>query len=255
MNQKTKNLKMKEQDGIAAISNSLTKTPTLVGFYSAIILTVITIVTFGLALTAAPISGANAPGGGLSYPYLDTLKQFPKDYFWMITAMIIILTYVVLMASIHSIAKKERKIFSLIGLIFATMSATILLFAYFTQISMVPVSLKNNETAGITLLTQYNPHGLFIALEELGYILMSFSFLFVAQIFNNKVRLESFIKRIFIIAFVLTILSLVIILIQYGIERQDRFEVLVIAISWLAFIINGILLSIFLKKQLKNNVY
>lgn len=33
----------------------------------------------------------------------------------------------------------------------------------------------HGETEGITLLTQYNAHGIFIALEELGYLLMSLS--------------------------------------------------------------------------------
>ena len=36
----------------------------------------------------------------------------------------------------------------------------------------------NGETDGIALLTQYNGHGIFIAMEELGYITMSISFLF-----------------------------------------------------------------------------
>ncbi len=240
---------MKEQE-ITNSSFSSNKTSNLVGFYSSIILALISIISFGLGSMAVPISGVNAPGGGLQYPYLDTLKQFPKDYFWMITAMILIITYVVFMASLHSIANKERRIFSQISLIFTVISAAILLTAYFTQISVVPVSLRNNETAGITLITQYNPHGLFIALEELGYIMMSFSFLFIAQIFNNKGRLESFIKWIFIIAFVLTILSLIMISIRHGIERQDRFEVPALIISWLVLIINGILSSIFFRNKL-----
>jgi hypothetical protein len=119
----------------------------------------VTTISFGLALMAVPISGANAPGGGLPYPYLDTLKQFPKDYLWMFTAIILILTYVVVMTSIHLKADIDRKVFSQIGLIFTIISAVILLTDYFIQIAVVPVSLMNNETAGMTLITQYNPHG------------------------------------------------------------------------------------------------
>jgi hypothetical protein len=242
---------MKEQNEIMNSSCSQTETANFVGFYSAIILTIVTIITFGFALIAVPISGANAPGGGLPYPYLDTLKQFPKDYLWMYGAIILILTYIVLMTALHSKADHERKIFSQISLIFTIISAAILLMDYFLQLAVVPVSLITNETAGLTLITQYNPHGVFIALEELGYILMSLSFLFMAPLFIKKGRLESFIQWIFIIAFVLTILSLVMISIQYGIERKDRFEVVVISIDWLVLIINGILLSVFFKKQLK----
>ncbi len=32
------------------------------------------------------------------------------------------------------------------------------------------------EKEGISLLTQFNPHGIFIALKEVGYLLMSLSF-------------------------------------------------------------------------------
>lgn len=228
-----------------------TRISNTVGYYSSMILTFITIVTFGLALRAVPISGANAPGGGLPYPYLDTLGQFPKDYLWMFTAMILILTYLVFMTAMSSSANNEKKIFSQISLTFAIISAVILLTDYFMQIAVIPVSLTNNETEGITLITQYNPHGIFIALEELGYIMMSFSFLFIAQIFYSKSRLEWFIKWLFIAAFILTIVFLIVISIRYGLERQDRFEVAAISISWLTLIVNGILGSVFFKKKLK----
>jgi hypothetical protein len=227
------------------------KTSNVVGFYSSIILSLITIITFGLALTAVPISGANAPGDGIPYPYLDTLRQFPKDYLWMFTAILLILTFVVFMLSIHSIAKDGSKLFTQISVTFAIIGAAILLIDYFIQLAVVPVSLANNETEGIALITQYNSHGIFIALEELGYLMMNLSFLFVAPIFCGKDRLEFFIKWIFIISFILTIISLIIISIQYGIDRKDRFEVIAISISWLVLIINGVLLSIFFKKRLK----
>ncbi len=33
-----------------------------------------------------------------------------------------------------------------------------------------------NETEGIPLMTQYNEHGIFIAMAELGFVLMSVAF-------------------------------------------------------------------------------
>lgn len=123
---------------------------------------------------------------------------------------------------------------------------------YFIQIAIVPISLTKNETEGISLITQYNLHGLFIALEELGYLMMSTSFLFIAPIFNRKTRLEFFIRWIFVVSFVAIILSLVMISMQYGIDRKDR-EVISLSISWLVLIINGILISIFFKKRLNKS--
>ena len=242
---------MKDKESFNKSSGSLKRAQNLVGFYSAITLTVITVVTFSFALTAIPISGAFAPEGGLEYPYLDTVSQYPKDYLWMFPAIFLILSYIILMIAIHSYASNEKKIFSQISLAFTIVSAVLLLGNYFIQFSVIPASLINGETEGITLLTQYNPHGIFIALEDLGYLMMSLSFLFIAPVFTKKNRIESAIRWIFIIAFVLTIISLVIISIRYGIIRKDRLEVAVITIDWMVLIINGILLSILFRNQLK----
>ena len=122
---------------------------------------------------------------------------------------------------------------------------------YFIQFSVIPMSLTNGETEGLAMLIQYNPHGVFLALEELGYLVMSLSFLFMAPVFANKNRLESAVRWIFVIAFILVIVSLVVISINYGLDRQDRFEVAVLSIDWLVLIINGVLLSIVFRRQLK----
>jgi len=195
---------MPDHDSHIAISESSARTVSHVGYYSAILTTVITIITFGFALTAIPISGANCPGECISYPYQDTIGQFPRDYLWMVPAMVLVLSYVVLMVSIHYYTADQKKIFSQIGLCFALITAAILLVDYFLQFSVVPVSLKHAETEGIALLTQYNAHGIFIALEDLGYLMMSLSFLFMAPSFAHKGRLESVIRWIFILSFIKT---------------------------------------------------
>jgi hypothetical protein len=221
-----------------------------VGFYTAIFTVIMTVITFGFAITAIPISGANCGDLCIEYPYLNTLSQFPKDYLWMPLAIILTLSYLVLMVSIHVYASSQRKIFSQIGLSFALLATMVLVGDYFVQFSVVPISLMSGETEGITLLTQYNAHGVFIVLEELGYLLMSLSFLFMAPVFINKNRLEAAIRWVFVISFLLTVFALTLISINYGLDRQDRFEVAVISINWLMLIINGILLSIVFKRQL-----
>ena len=231
-------------------SPDVSKTPGQVGFYTAIFTALITLVTFGFAIVAVPVSGEYCVEGCVQYPYLDTVAQFPKDYRWMPLAMILVLSYLVLIVSIHAGASQDRKIFSQIGLAFAIIAALILLVDYFLQFSVVPISLMSGETEGIAMLTQYNPHGIFIALEELGYIMMSLSFLFVAPVFAGRTRLETWIFWIFILAFVLTLAALVIVTITRGLDRQDNFEIAVISIDWLALVVNGILLSIVFRRQI-----
>jgi hypothetical protein len=134
---------------------------------------------------------------------------------------------------------------------FAQIAAGILASDYFIQFSAIPMSLMNDETDGLAMLIQYNPHGVFIALEELGYLIMSLSFLFVAPVFVSKERIVAAIRWIFIIGFVLVVVSLIAISINFGLDRLDRFEVVVISVNWLVLIVNGILLGILFRKQLE----
>jgi hypothetical protein len=222
-----------------------------VGLYSAILTVVTTVITFGLAITAVPNAGAGCQVDCVGYPYLNTLSEFPGDYLWMPPAMLLVVVYVVLVSSIHAQASPQKWVYSQIGLSFALLSAGVLLCDYFVQFSVVPVSLMNQQTAGLTLLTQYNPYGVFIVLEELGYLLMSLSFLFLAPVFANEGRLASGVRWVFVVGFVLTLVFLAVISINHGINRMDRFEVAVISIDWLVLVVNGVLLSVLFRRRLK----
>jgi hypothetical protein len=242
---------MTNDDNPVAGTESSTTSSYRVGLYSAILTVLITVLTFTLAITAIPNSGAGCTQNCVEYPYLNTLSEFPRDYLWMPPAMLLIVVYVTLVASIHAYAAQHKKIYSQIGLSFALIAAGILLSDYFIQFSVVPISLMDQETDGITLLTQYNPHGIFIVLEELGYLLMSLSFLFLAPVFANKGRLASVVRWVFIAGFVLTMVFLAVISINYGLDREDRFEIAMISIDWLVLIINGVLLSLLFRSQVK----
>lgn len=221
------------------------------GYYSSIILVILTLITFGMAMAAIPNSGAFCQADCFEYPYLDTLSEYPGDYIWMYPAIVLMLTFMIMVLAIHASASDENKVFSHISLAFATVSTILLSVCYFIQITVVPSSLMNGETAGITLLTQYNPHGVFIAMEELGYIMMSFAFIFLVPVFGSKDRIEFAIRWIYIIAFIIIVISFAIISIKYGSERQDRFEVMIISVDWLVLIVNGILTSILFRRKLK----
>ena len=227
------------------------KTNYLVGFYSATLTAVLTVVTFGFAIVAVPISGAFCLQNCITYPYLDSVAQYPHDYRWMYLALGMIVAYLIFMAAVRAYASREKKLFGQIGLYFALISAAILLVTYFTQVSIVPISLIKGETEGIALLTQYNPHGIFIALEELAYLLMSLSFLFMGLALGSSTRVESAARWVFIGAFVLVYVLLAVISFTYGLDREYRFEVAAISVDWLALIINGILFAILFRRQLK----
>ncbi|OFX25846.1 MAG: hypothetical protein A2041_06520 [Bacteroidetes bacterium GWA2_31_9b] len=219
------------------------------GYFTSIITVILTLITFGIAICTPPLSGPFCAGNCFEYPYTDILSRFPRDYYWMYPAVLLTLSYLIFMVCIHNYVVEKKKIFSQIGVLFAVISTTILVVDYFLQVSVVQQSLLLGETDGIAILTQFNPHGLFIALEDIGYIMMSLSFLFMAFAFSKSSRLEKIVRWVFIISFILMIISLVAVSSKYGISREYRFEVAVITINWFTLIIAGIYMSIIFRKH------
>ena len=129
----------------------------------------------------------------------------PNDYLWLYPGILLALIFVVLMVCIHYYASND-KIFSHIGLSFALVYATVITIDYFIQFTMVIPSILSGETASLSLFTQYNPHGIFIALEGLGYFMMSIAFLFAAAVFAGG-RLERAIRWLFVSSFILAVVS------------------------------------------------
>jgi hypothetical protein len=221
------------------------------GFYSSIILSILTLVAFGFAMTAIPPAGPYCPDNCMEYPFVDILLYYPRDYCWMYLAIFQLFAFVVFVVANHSIAKAANKVFTLLSVSFALISATVLLLAYFTQFSVVPISVMKGETDGIALITQYNEHGLFIAMEELGYITMSIALFFLAFAFSKNTRRERAIRIILFSQFGLTIIAFIFYALKFGIERSYRFEVATITINWLVLIVTGIMIGVHYWKKLK----
>jgi hypothetical protein len=222
------------------------------GMYSAFLLSFLTIVTFGFAMMAIPPSGPYCPGNCMEYPFTDLLLYYPRDYYWMYLAIFQVFTFTVFIVTNHYNTHASRRLFTLLSISFTLISSTVLLIAYFTQFSVVPISVMKGETDGIALLTQYNDHGLFIAMEELGYITMSVALFFLAFAFSKSTRSERVIRIILITQLFLTITAFIFYSVKFGIERSYRFEVATITINWLAIIVVGILVGLFFKKNLKH---
>ena len=207
-------------------------------------------VALGLGVMAVPIAGANCRKDCISYPYLDTVDRFPRDYLWMYFAVVMVVAYLLFMVSLRTVAAAPRGLVGQMAVVVAVASTVVLVATYFTQSSVVPASIAAGETEGIALITMYNPHGLFIALEEIGYLLMSVSFLLAALMVTGAGRMVRAIRWIFGVGFILPFLALIAYAAAYGLNRQDHFEVAAIAVDWCVLIVNGILVALLLRKRL-----
>jgi hypothetical protein len=222
------------------------------GFWSAILTAVFAAVAFAVGITTPARSGPFCSSSCISYPFTNVAAFIPVDYVWLYPGILLSVIFVVLMACIHSYASNDRKVFSQIGLSFALAYAVVIAADYFVQFTVVIPSLSSGETAGLSLFTQYNPHGIFIALEGIGYLMMSVAFLTNAVVFS-KGKLEHAIRWIFLIDFILAAGFLAgLSWLKYDIVA---FEVAILTINWMALIVSGILLGILFKRAERFSSY
>jgi hypothetical protein len=205
-----------------------------------------TIIAFGIALATPPLSGPLCAAGCFSYPYHNVAARFPRDYYWMFPAMGATLMYVAFMLGLHARARPERRLVAQFALALSVMAALTIVGDYFVQLAVVQPSLLAGETDGVSLLIQYNPHGVFIALEELGYLLMSASLAAMALSLSSDTRMERVVRRLFGSGFVVCVAALVWLLLRYGHERAYLLEVALISIVWLTLIPGTLVMAIVL---------
>jgi hypothetical protein len=158
------------------------------GFWAAVLTAAVTAITFPIAVSTLPVSGPFCAANCVAYPYREVAALVPHDYVWMYPAILLWGIFVVLMACIHQAAAESKRLYSQIALVFAAMAAAVLAADYYIQIATLQPSIVKGEVEGVALVTQYNPHGIFIALEELGYLLMSLAFLFAGLVFAGASR-------------------------------------------------------------------
>jgi len=229
-------------------TNSVRATASKLGFWIALITAVLAAISLAIAIATPPISGPFCQSGCVTYPYANVASFIPHDYIWMYSAILLTPLFVILMTCIHYYADDDKKIFSQIGLCFAVISAAAITMDYFIQLAVIQPSLLKGETEGLALFSQYNPHGIFIALEDLGYLMMSLAFLFVGAIFSKDKRLEGAIRWLLILSSLIAIGAFIVLCLIYGQGLEYRFEVTIITINWIVLIALGILLSAFFRR-------
>jgi hypothetical protein len=215
------------------------------GFWTAILTVVVVAVFAVVGITTPARSGPFCLNACVSYPYVDVAGFIPGDYLWLVPGILLAPIFVVLMACIHAYAAEPKKIYSRIGLSFAIVYAVVILVDYFLQLTVVMPSLQAGETEGLSLFTQYDPHGLFIALEALGYLMLTVALLFAAPVFAGG-RAERAIRGLFVLSFVLAVASFV----ALAVLGHDlvAFEVTVLMLNWIVLIASGVLLGVVFRR-------
>jgi hypothetical protein len=220
-----------------------------VSFWAAILTAVSAAVSFGVAATTPPRTGPfAAPGTALAYPYSDAARFVPRDFVWMYFAVLMMLAFLVLAACVRERALGGRRVFGTIGLSLAIASFVVIAMDYFMQLRTVEPALLRGEADGLAILSQYNPHGVFIALEELGFLVMGLSFAFLALALGST-RLERITRWVCLVSSALMVAAFVGMSWHFGFGLEYRFEVTAITIGWLTLSVSGGLLAFAFRRR------
>jgi hypothetical protein len=228
----------------------LERLPRRLSLWTAILTAVLAVVSLGMAVTTLPRSGPYCQGDCVGYPYTDVAAYVPRDYLWMYPAVVLNLLIVALVECIHHWAPSSRQVLSRIGVAFTVTGAAILVVDYASQLTFLQPALLLGETEGLSPWTQYNPHGVFIALENVGYVLLNVAFLFMGVVIVGlPERLWRAAGWVFVAGGALTLAALVLYSVLYRARLDYRFEVAAIGVTWVVLIAAPVLLSIALGRN------
>jgi hypothetical protein len=150
-----------------------------IGLYSAILASV-----FSIFYSVAQIGewlGLLGSGGGTNNPSTAlglTVLLTPS--------LLLGSSFLVLMVSVHYIAKEEKKIFSHIGMVFAILYAVFVSMNYYVQLTFVTPHLLSGDIGIPVQPFLFTPFDSFVySVDILGYSFMSLSTLFSAFVFSK----------------------------------------------------------------------
>lgn len=220
------------------------------GLGSAVSTAFLAAVSFGVAVTTPPRTGPfAAPASLIPYPYVQAAQFVPRDFVWLYPTLLMMAAFLVLAACVAHAAPEDRKLFGTIGVTFAAISFTVIAADYFVQLQTVqPALLRAEEAVSVVTLSQYNPHSVFIALENLGYLTMAVSFAFLGLALGAS-RLERATRWVLLVGATLTGLAFVGMSAYYGLGLEYRFEVIAIMFDWLTLVVSGVMLALVFRQH------
>jgi len=176
----------------------------------------------------------------------------PRDYLWIYPEVLLVLLFLLLTVCLLHWVPPQRRLSTAIAVCFAVIGATVLVTDYGTQLTVLQPALLTGETEGLSALTMYNPHGVFIALENVGYAVLGVAFVFLGgALAGGSSRPERAARWVFTVGGALILAALVLSAAIYRAELDYQFEVMSLSISWLVLIVSGTLLTVVFGRSLR----
>ena len=214
------------------------------GWWVSAALAVAAFTSFATAVSTPPRSGPYCTSACVSYPYTDVAAFAPRDYVWMYPTMAMVLLVAVLAVCLHAWVPTARRLLTALGVSLTVIAAATLVVDYALQLTVVQAALGAGEVEGLTLLSQYNPHGAFVGLENVGYATMAAAFVFLGAALvagaDTLVRASGW---VLVAGGAAILAALVLFAVRYGSGLEYRFEVVALMVTWLVLTVVGILMA------------
>jgi hypothetical protein len=209
-------------------------------------------VSLTVAVSTPVRSGPWCADGCVAYPYTDAAAFVPRDYLWIYPQVLLVLLVVLLAVCLRHWVPPGRRLSAAVAECFAVIGAAVLVIDYGTQLTVLQPAFLTGQTEGLSVLSQYNPHGVFIALENVGYALFGAAFVFLGgALAGGSSRPERAVRWVFTVGGALILAALVLSAAIYRAELDYRFEVISLSITWLVLIVSGTMLTVVFGRALK----
>jgi len=235
----------------ASAAERARETAARLGLWVSVLTAAVAVAAFGIGFITPPRSGPFCTSTCIAYPYTGAVAFFPRDYLWIFPGILLTPLFAVLCACVDSWVEIEKRIFSRIAVAIATAAATVVSLDYFIQIEVIQPSLLRQERDGLALFSQYNPHGVFIAMEDLGYLGMSVAFIFLGASLAGKSGLERATRWVLAIGGVLGFATFIGMTVAFGNNLETRFELAIITIVWTVLPVAAVMLAIVFRRSLR----
>ena len=189
-----------QDQGRNQISASAMITIGKIGFWSAV-LTILSSAGYSITVIAlfayslSSLASSQAQGWTGIDAFLAAFQ--PIQMLPVVPSLVLVPAFTALMVSIHSYAAEDKKIWSLLGLAFTLIYATMAAMNYMIQLLPVWRSINNGDTDGLAMFVLGNPHSIFWGLAY-AYIFMNLAMLLSAQVFTGN-PLERRIRLLFML--------------------------------------------------------
>ncbi|MFA6372218.1 MAG: hypothetical protein WCW68_06305 [Methanothrix sp.] len=173
----------------------INKTAQQLGFWSAVLAAITELwfsIAFGLyqPILYAPWHGMQA--------YVDNFKVEPFIA-WIIPCFLLTICFLTMMVCLHESTSEEKKIWSLLAVVFAIAYVIIISALYYIQAVVVSYNLVHRSTDGLALwiFAPPYPNSFPGALEGIGYLFMCLSLISASRLFSGD-KLSKWISRSFL---------------------------------------------------------